>query len=160
MSEGAVARLEAGEGAEDWSLRQLRSLAAALAVDVADLLREAATAWEGRRDDVETIGALLGRFSRLVPTSTLAHATGWELARVNSAVRALDVGARPTGQRVQRLRGGVALRPTRSVADDERLERLLRREIAPTKLSRSQLDMLEAVGDGTSTNSTSARPTD
>ncbi|MDX1748374.1 MAG: hypothetical protein R3324_20755, partial [Halobacteriales archaeon] len=70
-------------------------------------------------------------------------------ARVNRTVRALDAAVRPTGLRVQRLRGGVALRPTRSVTDDQQLERLLRREMTRTKLSRSQLDMLAAVADGT-----------
>ncbi len=120
-----------------------------LALAVADLLREAPVSSETERDDVKIIGALLAQSPRLVPTSTLAHATGWELARVNRPVRALDAAVRPTGLRVQRLRGGVALRPARSVADDRQLERLLRREMTRTKLSRSQLDMLAAVADGT-----------
>ena len=149
VSEGAVARVDQGAGADDWTLRQLRSLAEALAVDLADLLRHRDTPAAADANDVQLIGSLLARFKRLVPTSALAHATGWDLPRVNRTVCALDASVRPTGQRVQRLRGGVALRPARSEADAEQLGQLLRRELARTKMSSSQLAMLAAVADGT-----------
>lgn len=149
ISEGAVARVEQGDAADDWTLRQLRSLATALAVDLTDLLRHQDTPATAEANDVELIGSLLARFRRLVPTSALAHATGWDLPRVNRAVHALDAAAHPTGQRVQRLRGGVALRPARSEADAEQLGHLLRRELARTKMSSSQLAILAAVADGT-----------
>ena len=149
MSEGAVARLENGEAPDDWTLRQLDSLAAALGFEVAELLAQPDRGDASEDDDIAVVGSLLIRFSRLTPTRALAHATNWELARVNRAIRALDQAVRPAGLRVQRLRGAVAIRPGPLPVDDERLARLLQREIARTKLSLSQLEMLAAAADGT-----------
>lgn len=154
LSEGAIARLEAGAEADDWTLRQLRALSAALALDVVDVLAApTASAVDGEEDeeveDVIIVGALLARCRRLTPTSTLAHATGWELARVNRALRGLDVRARDVGQRLHRVRGSVALRPEPGPLEDDALERLLRQEIARSRLNRTQVAILRDVRAGT-----------
>lgn len=112
VSEGAIARVEGGGDGDDWSLRQVRALARALAVTMAALTDEREPA--ERSDDVGAIGALLARGDRMIPTSTLAHALGWELARVNRALRELSEVLPNSGQRLQRLRGRVAIRPGES----------------------------------------------
>lgn len=87
----------------------------------------------------------MARCKRLTPTSTLAHATGWELARVNRALRDLDARAQRVGQRVQRLRGAVALRAQPLVVDDAVLAQLLAREIRRSGLNSSQAEMLQRI---------------
>jgi transcriptional regulator with XRE-family HTH domain len=147
LSEGAVARLESGAGADEWTLRQLRSLSAALGLDIAEVVGVEPPRPE-LGSDVEVLGAMLVELPRMVHTSTLACATGWQLARVNTALDALDGRLRPLGLRVHRLRGTVAIRSVRRSTDAQTFKALHQRDLARQGLTRSQVALLQAVTVG------------
>lgn len=146
VSEGAVARIERGGNADDWPVRQVRRLAAALGMTLAELLDRDGDAPGAPPDDASRIATLLAHNERLTPVRALAEALGWTLQRTNEALGGLDQRTESVGLRVQQLRGQVALRPRHC---DHDLGRLFHREMASIGMSRSHGRTLHAVLAGT-----------
>jgi transcriptional regulator with XRE-family HTH domain len=102
---GQILLLEKGETCERLTISMLYRLADALSTDVAALLsREHAENQRGSDDVI--VEAALAQVGKAVNRDDLAWALGWNLERVNAALKALGARLEGTGQRLREHKFG------------------------------------------------------
>jgi len=150
VSSPTVARLEAGSGHADMTLRFVERLACALAVSPQALLAvDAAHRADSTRGDPAKLCALLADAGVLIRTTELATALGWELARVNRAVESLAAQLEGSGQQLHKLPGGqVSLRADPSVLSRHQREASLVASLSARGLSRPAAQLLHLLTEG------------
>ena len=102
MAAGTLAHIENHGIHDNLQLDSAVKIAAALGIDIADLLERARPGTAAIRGDV-AVEALLAQERRAIPAEDLAATLGWTLARTLAALRALDRRLSGTGQALQRL---------------------------------------------------------
>ena len=169
LGQSVVRSLEAGTNHKDLTLGEVTRLAAALAVDVTQLLTHdqpaertgaaepAAKAGELQDEplsasatatDVSRVGALLHDVDRLIPVESLAVTAELSLERTHAVLRELDSRLRPTGLRLHRLGNTVRICADVDAADAATLRTLWRAHLSRRGLDLGQVHTLHQVRAG------------
>jgi transcriptional regulator with XRE-family HTH domain len=153
VTTAVVGRLESGVNHGEQPLSLLLRLAELLALDLADLLPrtggnapacdappdERTTGWEDpAAADAQRVGAALHTLGVLVPLESLAEVLGFDAARLEVAVTALESAAPAAGLRVHRLYNRVSLVAAAGVLPAEELAAVLRYDAARAGLNSTQ----------------------
>lgn len=96
----------------------------------------------GAADDARLVGAALHTLGVLVPAETLADVLGWDAARLDAALGALEKVASAVGLRVHRLYNRVSLVRAADALPAEELAAVLRHDAARTGLNPVQAGLV------------------
>lgn len=148
--------LDAGTNHEAFTVAQLQGLARALGVSVPDLFisdspapdAEIAAADPDVAEDARTVGAALDAAEVLTPTTALAEALGWPLARVEAALEVLDAALHAAGFRLHRLYNRVSIVRAVDAADREQIRQVTRSHLARESLNLTEARLLRKVVTG------------
>ncbi|MGY1810644.1 helix-turn-helix domain-containing protein [Blastococcus sp. SYSU D00669] len=156
VTSATVSRLESGVNHGEQPLALLLRLAGFLGLDLADLLPRTpsasthATASDGSfpggaaAADARLVGASLHALGVLVPVEALAEVLGWDAARLDAALAALEVTAPAVGLRVHRLYNRVSLVRAADALPADQLAAVLRHDAARTGLNPTQARLVLA----------------
>lgn len=154
VSAAVIKGIEKGTNHGDLAVSQLARLADVLAVDVADLITRPepadpyATA-PSPADDAAVVGSLLAATGVLTPTTALAEATGWPLARIHDALTDLADRLPATGHRLRRHQSLVGIGRAVTPGDANRIKAALRTHLARDGVSASEVRILRRIHAGT-----------
>lgn len=156
LGQAVVRGIEAGTNHKDLTLGDLTRLAAALTMDVTQLLTAAGPPPSGddmqdsgpAAADLARVGALLYEVNRLIPVESLAVTAGLTLAQTHAVLGELDVRLRTIGLRVHRLGNTVRVSAEVDAVDAETLRRTWRAHLGRRGLDIGQVHTLHQVCTG------------
>jgi len=157
-----IRNVEAGGNHRDVTLSQLERLAAALALDISDLVITDAPVEGPGADptgvaspepalcegadppeaDAATLGGLLHAAGVLTPTSSLVEVLEWSYERLDAALADLDARLRCCGMRIHRLHHRVGIERDLHAVDAETLQAAVRRHLAVDNINVTEARML------------------
>lgn len=143
-----IARLEDGTNHDDLPLHLVLRLADALAVRPEQILEDQPDPEPDEKSDSKTVGAMLAQTDTLTPTTAIAEALGWTLARTERALAQLADDLPDVGLKLHRLRGQVKLVPNNDATTPRDVEDLVRLHHARDGMNRTEAQVLRTVLQG------------
>lgn len=135
-----IQRLEDGSDTDDFPLGLVRSVAGALAIDVALLLGTTPATRGGEDADVQVVGRLIASHERPLPRHHLVEALEWDDDRLDAALAGLHDLLLVTGQALQETTAGLSLRAAHDPGPvDERLAASLAADVGLSTQERRLL---------------------
>lgn len=156
LGQAVIRGIEAGTNHKDLTLGDLTRLAAALTMDVTQLLTGAGPPPGGcdmqdsgpAAADLARVGALLYEVDRLIPVESLAGTAGLTLAQTHAVLGELDVRLRTIGLRVHHLGNTARVSADVDAVDAETLRRTWRSHLGRRGLDIGQVNTLHQVRTG------------
>lgn len=153
LGQAVIRGVEAGTNHKDLTLGELTRLAAALTVDVAQLLTVAEPTTTAAKETqngehLARVCALLHDVNRLIPVESLATTTGHTLEQTHAVLAVLDAQLRTIGLRVHTLGNTVRVCSDVDAVDAETLRRTWRAHLGRRGLDIGQVHTLHQVRAG------------
>lgn len=146
-----IAALEQGTNHDRLTLRLLRDLASALALQPADLLVTPEHSGPITADDAR-VEAALATAEKGVSAANLAHALGWPLDRVHAALETLRDRLAPTGVQLHQHAGRWRVRPRAGLLTADERQGIERGHVASARLNIYDAAILSTVVAGNATD--------